>query len=238
MSLRKAIKNGVVKILSPSYPVIISTRYFSDWNPSLFAEDNDIVATPSKSDLRKQIKASFEDLTLGVMLMDGDLGDNPTIDSVAPIMYSVRKRLQAMLTSSMSMDEKDFVLSRAYIRALTDFSKRSSKLLAFLKKNPQYLTYPKKPSEEKPKKDKKQKSSSDKKTDISSFSDKKIKKSLQKMIAEKMIEKKKTKAKSDAQYVALYVDSSTFSSAKARTEKTKRKANDNMKNLMTILKNN
>lgn len=237
MSLRKAIKNGVVKILSPSYPVIISTRYFSDWNPSLFAEDNDIVATPSKADLRKQIKSSFEDLTLGVMLMDGDLGDNPTIDSVAPIMYGIRKRLQAMIPSSMPMEERDFILCRAYIRALTDFSKRSSKLLAFLKKNSQYLTYPDKPKSDK-KKSKSSKVSSKKKVDVNSFSDKKIKKSLEKMIEDGIIEKKKLKTRSDSRYVASYLDSSAFSSSKARTPKTKRKATDNMKKLMTILKKN
>lgn len=233
MSLRKAIKNGVVKILSPSYPVIISTRYFSDWNPSLFAKDNDIVATPKKADLRKQIKSSFEDLTLGVMLMDGDLGDNPTIESVAPLMYGVRKRLQGMLPSSLPMEERDFILCRAYIRALKDFSKRSSKLLAFLKKNPQYLTYPKK----QPKSSKK-KSSSNAKKGISSFSDKKIKKSIEKMIQDGTIEKKKLNTRSDSRYVASYLGSSTFSSSKARTPKTKRKATNNMKKLMTILKKN
>jgi len=237
MSLRKAIKNGVVKILSPSYPVIISTRYFSDWNPSLFAKDNDIVATPKKADLRKQIKSSFEDLTLGVMLMDGDLGDNPTIDSVAPLMYGVRKRLAAMLPSSLPMEERDFILCRAYIRALKDFSKRSSKLLAFLKKNPQYLAYPKKPNANKSKPTKK-KSSSNKKRDISSFSDKKIKKSIEKMIKDGVIEKKKINTRSDSRYVASYLGSSTFSRAKARTPNTKRKATNNMKKLMTILKNN
>lgn len=237
MSLRKAIKNGVVKILSPSYPVVISTRYFSDWNPSLFATDNDIVATPRKADLRKQIKSSFEDLTLGVMLMDGDLGDNPTIDSVAPIMYGVRKRLQAMLPSSLPMEERDFILCRAYIRALKDFSKRSSKLLAFLKKNSQYLTYPKKPSTSN-KKSTKRKPNSKKSFDISSFSDKKIKKSIQKMIDEGMIEKKRLATRSDSRYVASYLDSSVFSKSKARTPNTKRKASNNMKKLMTILKNN
>jgi len=237
MSLRKAIKNGVVKILSPSYPVIISTRYFSNWNPSLFAEDNDIVATPSKADLRKQIKSSFEDLTLGVMLMDGDLGDNPTIDSVAPIMYGIRKRLQAMIPSSMSMEERDFILCRAYIRALKDFSKRSSKLLAFLKKHPQYLQYPEKPKSDK-KKSKSSKVSSKKKVDVSSFSNKKIKKSLEEMIQDGFIEKKKLKTRSDSKYVASYLDSSAFSSSKARTPKTKKKADDNMKKLMTILKKN
>jgi len=237
MSLRKAIKNGVVKILSPSYPVIISTRYFSNWNPSLFAEDNDIVATPSKADLRKQIKSSFEDLTLGVMLMDGDLGDNPTIDSVAPIMYGIRKRLQAMIPSSMPMEERDFILCRAYIRALKDFSKRSSKLLAFLKKHPQYLQYPEKPKSDK-KKSKSSKVSSKKKVDVSSFSNKKIKKSLEEMIQDGFIEKKKLKTRSDSKYVASYLDSSAFSSSKARTPKTKKKADDNMKKLMTILKKN
>ena len=61
MSLRKAIRNGVVKIVSPDYPMIIATRNFCDWSPTLFAKDNDIVSVPKKSDLRKHIKRSFED---------------------------------------------------------------------------------------------------------------------------------------------------------------------------------
>ena len=236
MSLRKAIKNGVVKILSPSYPVIIATRYFCDWNPTLFAKDNDITATPKKADLRKQIKRSFEDLSLGVMLMDGDLGDNPTIDSVAPVMYGVRKRLSSMLPSSISMEERDFILCRAYLRALKDFAKRSSKLLAFLKKNPQYLVFPKKPSKVKNKKSKSSGKTS-KKTNISAFSDKKIKKAIEKMIKDGNITKKDIRTRSDSRYVASYLGSSTFSRSKARTPNTKRKASNNMKKLMTILKN-
>ncbi len=235
MSLRKAIKNGVVQIVSPNYPVIIAVRHFANWDASSFGKDNNIIATPKKSDLRKQIKQSFEDLTLGVMLMDGDLGDNPTIDSVAPLLHSIKRRLSAMMPSSMSISEKDLILSRAYIRALIDFSKRNSKLLEFLKKNPYYLTQPKKVNSST---GKKKTSSRKNKVSIQDFSDKKLKRSIEKMIAAGAIEKKKINVRSDARFVRSYLDSSQFSSSRARIPKTKRKATNNMKKLMTILKKN
>jgi hypothetical protein len=235
MSLKKAIRNGVVKIVSANYPIIISTRYFVDWSPALFSEDNDIIAAPNKGDLRKQIKRSFEDLSLGVMLMDGDLGDNPSIDSVAPILFGIRRRLNAMLPKTMPLEQRDFILSRAYIRALKDFAKRSSKLLGFLKKNPQYTIYPKKPSESKKKSSSKKKTTG-KKGVRAQFSDKKIKKAIKEMVKSGDVRKLTKNPRGEAEYVALYLDSASLSSKSARTENTKKKALNNRKKLLTILK--
>ena len=135
----------------------------------------------------------------------------------------------------MPIEQRDFILARAYIRALKDFSKRSSKLLSFLKKNSQYTIYPKKPTESKKKRTSKKKTTS-KRGVRAQFSDKKIKKAIKEMIKNGNVRKLSKNPRVDSQYVSLYLDSASLSSGAARTENTKKKASNNRKKLMTILK--
>lgn len=229
-SVSNAIKNGLLRISELEYPILISVRNFPEWDKAAFAIDNSLSAVPSKSEVRKAIKEALMHLTLGVMLVDNQLGENPTVASVNPIFKRISRNIDGLIPSKLPIEERDVILSRAYVRALKDFKRSNTKLSKFLDSNEHYLEYPKKIKEKKPAT---KKPSTKKKT---STSDDKKKVVIQQMIKDGDVRKLSSNPRKSEDFVKLYLSSASLSSAKAQTKATKAKAISNRRKFNSMLK--
>jgi hypothetical protein len=231
-SVRNAIKNGLLRISELEYPMLIAVQHFPSWDKAAFAADNSLSAVPTKSEVRKAIRDALTHLTLGVMLVDGQLGGNPTVSSVTPIYKRIERNISGMLPSKLPIEQRDGILARAYVRALKDFKRSNTKLSKFLEKNEQYLKMPKKQAV-KPKK----KSSSRKKVSTKQNSvDVKKKAVIQQMIKDGDVRKLSRSPRKASDFVDLYLSSASLSAAKAQTKETKSKARSNRRKFNSMLK--
>ena len=237
---KRALKNKVLrKTTEPSFPTLIAVRYFIVWDKSKFADDNFISSVPNKNEVRKEIKESLVNLSLQIMLLDGDFGSNPTIEEVTPFYKKISSHIGRMLAKDRSLEDRDYDLCRAYIRALKDLSKRSSKLLSFLRKNEQYLKEPIKKKKAKLSKNRKKiKKKSKKVRGIQEqYDDRIIKSKIQEMLKNGDIRRLGVSSRNTSLFVSGYLDSASLNPSRARTEKTKKNAEKNKRKLRQLLKN-
>ena len=123
-----------------------------------------MISVPSKAEVRKLIKETLINLILNNMLLDGEMGSNPTMESAANALKIANSDINGLMQRYSSRTEKDLALSRAYIRALKEAAKRMSPLAKLLKKNPDYLVVPRAQSTPKKRKSVAKKTTSKKKT--------------------------------------------------------------------------
>ena len=230
-STSNAIRNGVVRLSTTDYPIVIAVRNFPSWDKAAFAIDNSLSAVPSKSEVRKALKEALTHLTLGVMLVDGQLGSNPTVSSVTPVFKRIERNINGLLPSKLPIEQRDMILSRAYIRALEDFKRSNTKLAKFLEKNRHYLEKPKKLSSVK-KKSSSKRSSKSKQTSA----DAKKKLVIKQMIKDGDVRKLSRSPRNAKEFVDLYLSSASLSQAKAQTKSTKSKARSNRRKFNAMVK--
>lgn len=230
-STRNAIKNGLLRLGELDYPVLVAVRNFPSWDKAAFAIDNSLSAIPTKSEVRKALKEGLTHLTLGVMLVDGQLGSDPTVSSVTPIFKRVERNINGLLPSNLPIEQRDLILSRAYIRALQDFKRSNTKLAKFLEKHKHYLEMPKKPTASK-KKSPAKKTSKSKTTSL----DLKKKAVIKQMIKDGSIRKLSRNPRNTAEFIDVYLSSASLSQAKAQTKSTKSKARSNRRKFNALIK--
>jgi hypothetical protein len=236
-AVKNALKKGLIKINSFSYPVLISVRHFPQWNSSAFGEDNGITAIPGKSEVRKAIREALVHLTLSNMLVDGKFGDDPDVSQVSSVFRKVERNISAMMPKEMDIGSRDLILAKAYVRALKDFVFRNSKAKKFLEKNSHYLEMPKKPKKDESKKQKTRKTKNTRtRTQSQSQSRTKaktraLKAEIQEMIKAGEVRKLSRSPRDADQFVDMYLNSAAFSKVKAQTDKTKKKAESNRRKL-------
>jgi len=160
----RAMENGLVIALEPlEYAVLLKPGAFAvtakeksikkkrgsaAFDADLFMMQNKIAHKPTKSQVRKFIRTGNTNMQLTIALLRGDMGDNPTAKTAAPILRKMKEDEQSLKdrikqdnrNKPITQDQWDTVLVREYMKNMKKLAKFIPALEKKIKKFPKYVS--------------------------------------------------------------------------------------------------